>query len=777
MQKRMKKLIACLCGLAMMVPLCAIPASSESEPESIGVQTTDNASASEEESEGSDGGKYYGFDPEETLVTDDEALAEAKFAFENEKLALYYNEKDANIALLDKKTGEVWWATPINADASAGKAAQRTKIKSSMTMTYAIPSERREVSQNSKDQKVKCETSMTVNSDSKTLDIVYNYTNAQITVPVKVTLNDDYLSVNVDTSFIVEENSDQIVSHLAIMSTFGAAGPDEEGYFVIPDGSGALVNFNNGKTGYNKYKCKVYGRDITVVELTKQLVTQQVYLPMYGIVKGNSGLMVVADKGDTCATLNAYVQGQDGTSYNSCYFEFELRTEDNNYISGDANPLKVYEKRGILVPEIEVRYYPVSNDDSSDVDYVDIANSYKDYLATVQGVTKSDAVDTSALYVDLYGAVMKQETVLGFPVQMQHEATSFKEAKSILEQLKALGVEDIVVNYNQWTTNDIKEKVSDDAKPASVLGGKKDFNSLMDYAEANNISIYPAVDNLTFKSGNGYLTMTDTAIRVSNAYSRQIEYDLAHGVENQFYDAMSLLSPNSYKKVFDRLAEGYSDYGLKTISVGSATTVIYGDYGRKSVSREMFKTNLQGYMENLRNSVGSIFADGANAYVLKYVDHVSNVPLNSSKFDIFDADIPFYQIVMSGIKPISTTAVNGDAQVADLVLRAVACGSNLRFDFVAESADNLKDTRYDTLYYANYEYWIDDAANLYKFANEVLDKTRGAEITEYTSLLDNKIKTVYSNGVTTLVDLENRTVDVDGKVISIYDYIGEEVIG
>ena len=561
------------------------------------------------------------------------------------------------------------------------------------------------------------------------------------------------------------------------MGAFGAAEPSETGYFVVPDGSGALINFNSGKMNYKTYKGQVYGRNITPVETTKPAVTQNVYLPMYGIVKGNSGMMVVADKGDTCATINAYVKGQEKTSYNACYFDFEIRTDDEYLMGGDANPLAVYEKRGILVPEIEVRYYPVSKEDKSEIDYVDIADCYRDYLTSEQGVTKSSAVDKNALYIDFYGAVMKQETVLGFPVMMQHETTSFEEAKTILEKLKELGVDNMVVNYNQWTKADITEKVADKAKPASKLGGKKDFNELKDYAEANGIALYPGVDNLTFESGNGYFTMTDTAIRVSNAYSRQIEYDLAHGVENKFYDAISLLSPRKYEKMFDNLAKSYSKAEISNISLGSATTVIYGDYGRNSVSREMFKYNLQTYLEELKGSVDSILADGANAYVLKYVDHVSNAPLNSSKFDIFDQEIPFYQIVMSGLKPVSTTAVNGDAQVADLVLRALSVGSNLRFDLVAETADELKDTRYDSLYYANYEYWIEDAAACYKFANEVLSKTAGSAITEYNVLSDTQIETVYENGTTTLVDLEARTVAVNGKTISIYDYIGKEVIG
>ena len=764
MHKRLKKLIACLCCLAMMVPLCVIPVSSDNE-------TAEDTQAAEETSEGS---ADYGFDPEAEMLTDEQALAEMKLAVENDKLALYYN-KDAVIALVDKNTGEVWWSSPINIEASAGKAAQKTKLKSALSLVYATPAEQKTTTQNSEDQKASCDVKITVVSDG--LEIVFAYEKAKITVPVKLTLTEEYLGLNVDTSQIEEQDSNQIVQSLTFMSAFGAAEPDEEGYFVIPDGSGALINFNNGKTSYASYKGKVYGRDVTVVETQKPAVTQQVYLPMYGIVKGSSGMMVVADKGDTCATINAYIAGQGKTSYNACYFDFELRTDDEYLMGGESNPLTVFEKRGILVPEIELRYYPVSNDDKSDVNYIDIADSYRNYLISEQGVTKSEAVDSGALYIDFYGATMKQETVLGFPVTMQHETTSFAEAKTILEQLKALGVGNIVVNYNQWTTADIKGKVADKAKAASILGGKSDFKDLMEYAENNGITVYPAVDNLTFESGGGYFTMTDTAIRVSNAYSRQIEYDLAHGIENKFYDAMSLLSPRKYEKVFNNLAKSYSKYGLDTISLGSATTVIYGDYGKKSVSREMFKNNLQTYMEELQGSVGSILADGANAYVLKYVDHISDVPLSSSKYDIFDVEIPFYQIVMSGLKPVSTTAVNGDAEVADLVLRALACGSNLRFDFVAETADELKDTRYDTLYYANYEYWVEDAAGLYNFANCVLTNTAGSTITEYEILDENTIKTVYENGVTTVVNLEDRTITVDGIPISIYNYIGEEVVG
>lgn len=762
MRKKMKKLLACLCCAAMMIPLCAMPVSSDDEDTS--------SETSSEDSEVIDPDAFE--IDEEELITEEAAMSEMKLATENSKLALYYNAKDITFALQDKNTGKIWWSNPINADASAGKAAQKQDLKSGMTLIFGEPSRRRTTTNNSK-----ARSKATMKATASGLEVTYDFDNAEIVVPVTYTLTDDYLALNVDMSKVNEKNADKIVTNLAFLTTFGAADTEEDGYFVIPDGSGAIVNFNNGKAGYRAYQGKVYGADITAIKTTKPATTQKVYLPMFGIVKGDSGMMVVADKGDTCATINAYVAGQKKTSYNSCYFDFEIRTSDEYLMGGDANPLRVFEKRGILVPEIEVRYYPVSNSDKSEVDYVDIASTYRDYLTASQGVTKSNAVDTNALYVDFYGATLKTETVLGLPVTMQHKTTSFEDAKNILEQLKGCGVDNMVVQYNQWTTADIKEKVADKAKPASVLGGKSDFKKLMDYASANNISIYPAVDNLTFKSGGGYFTMTDTAVRVSNAYSRQIEYDLAHSVENKFYKAMSLLTPRKYEKMFTNLGKSYSKNGISNISVGSATTVIYGDYGKKSTSREMFKNNLQGYMDGLQSSVGSILADGANAYVLKYVDHISNVPLNSSKYDVFDTEIPFYQIVMSGLKPVSTTAVNGDAQISDLVLRAIASGSNLRFDLVAEEANELKDTRYDVLFYADSRYWIEDAAGCYKFANEALSGLSGVEITEYNILSDDEIETVYANGTTTVVNLKDKTVTKNGSVISIYDYVEKEVIG
>ena len=320
MRKKMKKLLACLCCAAMMIPLCAMPVSSDDEDTS--------SETSSEDSEVIDPDAFE--IDEEELITEEAAMSEMKLATENSKLALYYNAKDITFALQDKNTGKIWWSNPINADASAGKAAQKQDLKSGMTLIFGEPSRRRTTTNNSK-----ARSKATMKATASGLEVTYDFDNAEIVVPVTYTLTDDYLALNVDMSKVNEKNADKIVTNLAFLTTFGAADTEEDGYFVIPDGSGAIVNFNNGKAGYRAYQGKVYGADITAIKTTKPATTQKVYLPMFGIVKGDSGMMVVADKGDTCATINAYVAGQKKTSYNSCYFDFEIRTSDEYLMGGD----------------------------------------------------------------------------------------------------------------------------------------------------------------------------------------------------------------------------------------------------------------------------------------------------------------------------------------------------------------------------------------------------------------------------------------------------------
>jgi hypothetical protein len=180
-------------------------------------------------------------------------------------------------------------------------------------------------------------------------------------------------------------------------------------------------------------------------------------------------------------------------------------------------------------------------------------------------------------------------------------------------------------------------------------------------------------------------------------------------------------------------------------------------------------------------------ADNANGYVIPYANHITNIPLESSGYDIFDRDIPFYQIAMYGLVPVSSSPVNGEPKMGDAILETISAGAGLSFDMMGAVADDVKDTMYDNLYYANAEQWVDVSAKAWEFQNKVLGDLQGSTITGYDITEQGRpggktfqgkvITTTFSNGTVLVTDLANRTITKNGTVISLYDYIGKEVIG
>jgi hypothetical protein len=159
------------------------------------------------------------------------------------------------------------------------------------------------------------------------------------------------------------------------------------------------------------------------------------------------------------------------------------------------------------------------------------------------------------------------------------------------------------------------------------------------------------------------------------------------------------------------------------------------------------------------------------------VSFVTKTPLSSSRYDVFDEDIPFYQIVLHGSVAYSTAPINANARAAELLLRGIAAGASPHFDMHAAEAEELKDSLYDRLFYAAHSYWAEDAAGCARFAADILNDVSGSYITDYKNVNENIIETRYGNGVTVTVDLKELTVRRDGELFRLADYVGKGFTG
>ncbi len=92
---------------------------------------------------------------------------------------------------------------------------------------------------------------------------------------------------------------------------FGAQGVDEEGAIFVPDGSGALIHFNNGKTKYSAYQQSVYGTDLSTLTRDEDREEETARLPVFGLIKeSGDAVLGIIEEGASVATISADVSGR-----------------------------------------------------------------------------------------------------------------------------------------------------------------------------------------------------------------------------------------------------------------------------------------------------------------------------------------------------------------------------------------------------------------------------------------------------------------------------------
>ena len=785
--RKFKKAIVFALILTMLMPLGSMAASS-TEDEAAPAETSDTAAAEEtsEETEEKETKEDKNKLPEK--ITDEQAIAldTCEKAGENDKFILYADGKNDRWGVYVKASKNYWWSSPINVaaedipmneDGSLMKSAKRKQIGSSAAIKIGDLRQEKRTESPAPVYSTKAN-SVKYKVENGGITVNYKYNSQGVEFTMHVVLEEDDVYVYVDTSEINEKNistvDGKVLTKLQLCPAFGAIaakkddGSVNEGYMIVPDGSGAVIQYNNGKQSYAEYSQQVYGRDYTAVPLNAPRVTEQAYLPMVASVNGNKGFVAIVSDGDTNVYAKAKVSMQDNQVYNNCYFEFETKSQDSFFMSGDnSNKINVFEKDGIKTPRFGIKYFLMDKD--TDINYADCAEVYRNYLIKEKGLTAKTQANTSDFYVDFFGGVLKQTSILGIPFDLKTEITGFEQAGEIMSKLKDKGVDTAVVNYNNWTNKEIKRKVSTSASPSGTLGGSSDFE---DFIGTSGLQVFPSINNFTMASSSwGYTTFSNSATRISNAYSRQVSYSPAFGVAMSGVSP-ALIAPDTYVKIFDEMIEDYKDEGLTRIGFGDYTTKLVSDFSKKNTSSryDTAKKIVEG-LTKAKNEVGSVIADGANSYVIPCVDQIVNVPVYSSGFNVTDFDIPFYQMVVHGYVPYATKAINASSNTGETFMLALAAGSGIHYDMTYAPASTLQDTDFDDLYYSNYEGWVDMAAKQYNIAKELLTGVSDMTISKYERSEDgNVITTTYSKdgkNVVVEIDKANATAKVDGKTIDL----------
>ena len=143
-------------------------------------------------------------------------------------------------------------------------------------------------------------------------------------IALEYRLVDEGLEVRMPVS-LMEEKGGGFIYRVQLLRSFGAAGADEEGYLVVPDGAGRDHPFQQ-REAFRRGLHPVHLRHrpdgqylFTVLENTVPA-----RLPLFGICRENSSVLATIERGATLCYLTADIAGKVN-SYNSAYPSFILR--------------------------------------------------------------------------------------------------------------------------------------------------------------------------------------------------------------------------------------------------------------------------------------------------------------------------------------------------------------------------------------------------------------------------------------------------------------------
>lgn len=697
----------------------------------------------------------------------DSGIAPAGFTrvAETDTLILYAKTDDGQIALENKKNGTLWYSNPQDRDEDkVAKGVEKMNLGSQLLITY---------SDNNK-LLFRCNSlAASVRRDAlKSAKIkdgirfVYDFPrkNEQFTVPVEYTLKGDYLSAKVLTGEIKEYGTQSILS-ISLLPYFGAGGMKDTGYLFVPDGSGGLIHFNNGKISYNDFEAEVYGRNPVLSTLFKTGVKQQVLLPVIGARKGNQAFITIMEQGS--GKINASVSGKTN-SYNNVMFTFDFRESDTAVLAEanfNAKDVLLVSRDGCRKIPFEMRIYPLGEESP---DYSGMASRYRRFLEQEKGLVKRVKGEHLPFYLELWGGVKREKAILGLPFQVLEPLTTFSEAEKILGSIGKSGVSSVILDYKGWMQGGPNETVPVNPAPERKLGGKRGFEHLKQYAKEHGVQLYPDVEFLNIQRGSfGYSRFRIPARGVSKAPAMQYAYRMSTYYKNPHIQPWYLLSLNLLEEVTGKFSGNFGRLDTEAAAVGSLGNTLYSDHGNgKSIFRAEAKQLMQEAAERLNRSVGNLLVESPNDYLLKYSGAIKDLPVFSSRYLIEDEEIPFLQMVLHGVVDYSTPPVNLSSDSRVLFLKAMETGSSISYVWIARDPSALKDTRFNYLYGTGWEKWVKEAVASHRELDGVLSKVRGSRIVSHARLSDGVVETTYENGIKIVVNYNNSPAAIPGGTVA-----------
>ncbi|MBQ7500650.1 MAG: hypothetical protein IJT91_07120 [Clostridia bacterium] len=621
-----------------------------------------------------------------------------------------------------------------------------------------------------------------------------NYVNKQkapalFRMALEYYLDEQGLQVRLPANGIRFDEDEYKLLSVRVLPYFGAGSSDYEGYTFLPDGSGALFDFQELKSKSVNITGKVYGTDFSYLEIGT-VKSKNISVPVYGVVEhyvGNvptfgevtipahedeetgeeipetveeqvieytpitqdRGFVAIIEEGDSLASMTT---SHGGTlhRYNSVYAEFYPRPTDSYNLSqsmsvGDDTVWTVTSKKKytgsyrirmiILTDDATAQSAGMDSGDYYEVSWKGMARAYRDYLESTGVFKKKENVTSDIpLYIESFGAIDTDSTFLTIPTTKKVPLTTFDNVKEMYEDLSENGIKNINFRLTGFTNGGMKYTTPYKVEFEKCVGGNKGYSELVEYAKSKGFAVFPDFDFEYLhvdKAFDGFSYKKDAAKTIDGRYTTKRIYDPAF--QAVYTTGLTVISPSAVSKMYAKVSEKLGNLGFSGISASTLGSDLNSDFSKKKAyNREDAKQEVQTVLEQMQNDTGNVMVDSGNAFTWKYVDHIINVNLDSSRYNNSSKTVPFVGMVLHGYVNFAGTPTNMASDMNYETLKMLENGALPYFTLSYQNTPLLKEDYTLSQYYSvAYDIWSKDILTTYKTLNDLLKDVQDSRIEDH----------------------------------------------
>lgn len=582
---------------------------------------------------------------------------------------------------------------------------------------------------------------------------------SSFSIPLEYKLDGDSLKVCIsgeDTEYPTGE----IITSLNVLPYFGAQPKDADGYFFVPNGSGALVNMEEQNSRSGIYELKLYGEDYTLPVERKSGVDMENLMPVFGISRANDGVFAVIEDNDAVASVVVSKAGHVDL-WNTVGASFALNAVENIGLSSDAISKFYITSQVKYAGDTSLRYIFLNEENRT---YSGMAKVYRDYLDKQQNRSVMTEKGDMPLFVETVGALEGTTSTLGIVHEHKVALTTFDDNKIILDDLKDAGITNVKLILSGWTNGGADQRLLDSLDIVSELGGKKKLQSLMEYAEKMGAKVYPKLMLNTFSSKDSLSNKNNySSTTLGSKKSVMNSFDKLTGAALPS-QTRSVLSPTYQYKISANLIKELNKKNIGSVLLGDIATTAYSDYNKESEA-------LRQYSMMQAAEITALYADKLDGLMLaapnvasaQYSTLYTDVPASSGSYMAEDRSVPFYQMVYHGYADYSFAPLNFTSDFTTNYLKCVEYGGNLKFRFIIDEDADLSPEEEAEEYASQYSRWKEQMKESYLEYNELLSPVRNAVMVGHEQISQGVYRTDYDSGMSIYVNY-NKTPAAVGDI-------------